>query len=62
MLRIIPAFLVMVMALTASACATIVDGTSQLVTFNSEPSRGDTPYHPGEACQEHDDCGEKGRI
>ena len=39
MLRIIPAFLVMVMALTASACATIVDGTSQLVTFNSEPNR-----------------------
>ena len=39
MLRITPAFSLMVIALTASACATIVDGTSQLVTFNSEPNR-----------------------
>lgn len=39
MVRITPAFALMVIALTASACATIVDGTSQPVTFNSEPNR-----------------------
>lgn len=39
MVRIAPAFSLMVIALTASACATIVDGTSQAVTFNSEPNR-----------------------
>jgi hypothetical protein len=38
MLRITPACVVMLMALTASACAAIVDGTSQLVTFDSEPN------------------------
>lgn len=39
MLRITASYSLMVIALTASACATIVDGTSQPVTINSEPNR-----------------------
>jgi hypothetical protein len=39
MLRIIASSSLMVMVLIASACATIVDGTSQPVTINSEPNR-----------------------
>jgi len=39
MLRIAPALSLIAMASTLSACATIVDGTTQPVTFNSEPNR-----------------------
>lgn len=39
MVRTSRALSLIVIVLTASACATIVDGTSQPVTFNSEPNR-----------------------